>query len=243
MAQAAKDVKTKEAKLASAVGPLWTAYRVRWDFLTRLCGSVPADPDIVSKWIDARAPKVKPAEGPSIMDIKEEVWRTIAAGEAEDTPQPSYLIFQRVDGTLCLRSATIRAHMKDCARVLSAQFVDRIKGERAFSTRVINGVYPDESEYWVQITRPDGTPVTACDGTQQKPVHVRDPRTGQQLNALKVYEWIQPASIEFGLKVLGKSVHRDDLDLLLQYGGVHGYGGERGDGEGKYHYTITEVEQ
>lgn len=219
---------------------IWTTYRVRWDFLTKLCGSVPADPEIIEAWVKARAPKVRPAGAKSIDEIQEEVFATIAAGEAEDKPEYSVLTFQRnTDGVLCMRSATIRAHLKDCARVVSAQYMPKVKNERAFSTRVINGVYPDESLYWVPILRPDGSPIVKPDGEADKAIHVRGPR-GETQNAIKRYEWVEPARLDFRLKVLGDSVRREDLEKLMQYGGVHGYAGERGDGEGKYIHTLTE---
>ena len=46
----------------------------------------------------------------------------------------------------------------------------------------------------------------------------------------------------FTLKVLGRSVSETDLHHLFEYGGVHGYAGERGDGEGRYNYTIERVD-
>ena len=218
---------------------MWTIYQVRWEFVTKLCASVPADPAIVEAWIDNRTPKVKPAGGKSIAEIKEEVFDTLAQPPAEE--QFSMLVFQQQPSGLVVRASTIKAHIKDCARVLSNQYVDKIKGERAFSTRVINGVYPDERTYWVPILRPDGTQVQKADGCFDKAIHVRGPQ-GQPMNALKRFEWIDHACITFRLKVLGKSVKEEDLRILFEYGGVHGYAGERGDGEGKYLCTLTKEE-
>lgn len=220
---------------------MWTRYKVSWLFLTSLCGSVPDDPEITEAWLNARTPKVKPAGAKSIDQIQTEVFDTIAAGNA-DEPAPPKLVFQRHNGGLVMRAATIRAHIKDCARVLSAQFISKIKGERAFSTRVINAVYLDPIVYWVPILRPDDNPVTQADGSRDKPVHVRGPR-GEPLNALKTFEFINPPSkMEFVLQVLGKSVSQNDLEYILTYGGTHGYAGERGDGEGRYSFTIESVE-
>jgi hypothetical protein len=217
---------------------LWTHYRVRLDFLTRVCASVPADPELVAQWIKARSPDVKPPGALSIEEINEEVLASIERGEGEIDESFSLLVFQRHDGQIVQRAATIRAHIKDCARVLSAQFLGRIKGERAFSTRVINGVYHDEHQYWLPLLRPDGAPITSADGERDKPIHARGPQ-GQPINALKRYEYVEPPVImEFGLKVLGRSISRTDLDHIFSYGGVHGYGGERSDGEGRYHYTL-----
>jgi hypothetical protein len=217
-------------------GSVWTLFRVRWEFLTRLCGSVPADPEIVAKWLEARQPAVKAAGAKSITEINEEVLASLEASPAES--EFSVLQFQRQAGALVMRYGTVRAHLKDCARVLSAHYVGRIQGERAFSTRVINGVYLDEGAYWVPILRPDGSAVTKADGFMDKAVHVRGPR-GEPLNALKRIEYVDPPSMmEFTVKVLGKSVTESDLHTLMEYGGTHGYAGERSDGEGRYSFTI-----
>jgi hypothetical protein len=221
---------------------LWTRYRFRAEFLTEQCGSTPADPEVIQAWLKAREPRVKPAGALSIQEINEEVIASIERGEGEADTQFALLVFQRHDGVLVSRAATWRAHLKDCARVLSAQFVGRVQGERAFSTRVINGVYHDEQQYWIPITRPDGTPITKADGTRDKMIHTRGMR-GEPINALKRIEYIEPPSImEITFKVLGRSVSRIDLDHLFTYGGTHGYGGERSDGEGRYTYTLDELE-
>jgi len=222
---------------------LWTRYRVRWEFLTALCSSTPADPEVISAWLKARQPRVKPAGALSIEEINEEVLASIERGEGEADQVYSMLVFQRHAGHIVMRAATVKAHIKDCARVLSAQFIGRIQGERAFSTRVINGVYPDERQgYWLPVQRPDGALITAADGTRDKAIHVRGPR-GEQLNALKQFEYLNPpVFLEFTLNVLGRSVSETDLHHVFTYGGTHGYAGERSDGEGRYTYTLTRLE-
>lgn len=218
--------------------PLWIVYQVRLSFVTKLCASVPANPELVKAWIEARKPKVRPPGSRSIEEIQEEVLAALADPGEEELS--SLLVFQREGRALVVRAATFRAHLKDCARVLSAQWIGKIQGERAFSTRVINGVYPDPKQYWVPILRPDGEPVEEPDGVAEKAIHVRGPR-GEPQNALKCYQWVKPARLDFKLLVLGHSVSGTDLEHLLRYGGVHGYGGERGDGEGKYMATIEKI--
>lgn len=229
----------KPAATSSPGGDLWTRYRVRWEFLTSLCGSTPADPEVVAAWLAARQPKVKPAGALSIQEINEEVLASIERGEGEADQAYSMLVFQRHERVIVMRYATVRAHLKDCARVLSAQFVGRIQGERAFSTRVINGVYLDEHKYWLAVRRPNGDSIAVADGERDKAIHVRGPR-GEPLNALKRFEYINPPCVlEFTLKVLGRSVSETDLHHLFEYGGTHGYAGERSDGEGRYIYTLA----
>src|SRR3990167_1164411 len=232
---------------------MWTRYRVTWQFTTKLCGSVPADPEIVKAWTDARKPTVRPPGARSMDEINEEVLNSLARGEEFAEAECNMLTFQRHEGICCMRAATIRAHLKDCVRQIAEYHVGRIDKERSFSTRFINCVYPDPMVYWVPILRPNGSPVTKHDGEQDKPVHVRGPR-GMQ-SALKRFEWIEPARLDFTLLVLtaagtrpGKkgeppvpipSISEKDLGTVMTYGGVHGYAGERGDGEGKYTFTLT----
>lgn len=234
--------KEKPADLvAHPLPPLWAMYRVRWTFLTRLCSSVPADSDIIKKWLEAREPLVKPAGALSIEEINEEVLASIERGGGEADQSFSMLVFQRDRGALVMRAATVKAHIKDCARVLSAQFIGRIANERAFSTRVTNGVYLDESVYWLPILRSDGSRVSDADGAYDKPIHTRGPQGVQ--HALKRFEYVDPpAVLEFTLKVLGRSVSETDLHHVFSYGGVHGYAGERGDGEGRYTYTCERAD-
>ena len=60
-------------------------------------------------------------------------------------------------------------------------------------------------------------------------------------SALKAFEFVHNARLEFTLKVLGGKIHLDDYETLFLYGGLHGYAGERGDGEGRYTFEITEL--
>jgi hypothetical protein len=217
-----------------AVG--WTRFHVTWLGLTKLCGSVPADPEIVRAWTDARKPRVQPPGGRSLDEINEEVLAALPEPLDSDS---NILTFQRHAGGCCMRAATIKAHLKDCARRLSAR-TGRIEGEAAFSTKVINYVYPAPMPYWMPILRPDGDPVTKQDGEMDRPI------TTFRGTALKRFEWIEPWRLDFVLQVLTVSnkpaVVKEDLEKLMLYGGVHGFAGERGNGEGRYLATVTEME-
>jgi hypothetical protein len=89
-----------------------------------------------------------------------------------------------------------------------------------------------------------GEQVREVTGTYEKTIHVRTPQ-GER-SAFKTMEYISAATVRFQLIVMtqpsGKLViNETDLDTLFSYGGVHGYGGERGDGEGRYIATVTPV--
>src|SRR5262245_29656383 len=229
-------------------GAMWSIYRVRMVGLGMLCGSVPKDPEIVRKWLESRQPKVRPPGGRSIDEINEEVLATIAAGEDGTPVSGAMLGFQVWKDTLVMRASTIKAHIKDSARQISAYYVGKIAGESAFSTKVLNTVYQDERQYWLPILRPDGTPIVVADGSIEKPIHVYS-RAGR-MNAIKQFDFVDPWRVDVTLKVLsamggdGKknpAVSKTDLERCFMYGSVHGYGGERGDGAGRYTFTIEEI--
>jgi hypothetical protein len=181
---------------------------------------VPADPDLIRKWLDTRAPRVKPAGALSIDEINEEVLASIERGEGEASEEYAMLVFQRLDNALMLRTATIRAHYKDCAYQLSGQFIGRIERERTFNTRVKNGVYVDEGDHvgihgtkFLPLLRPDGSRIAAPDGAYDKAIHVRGPKG--TVNALKRIEFVEPPSmLEFRLKVLGRSISNGSASLV-----------------------------
>jgi len=219
---------------------MWTRYQVRWDFTGRLCGQTPDQESIIDAWLRSRQPRVKPPGGKSIEEITEEVASTLAEPAAEF----SNLVFQRVNGYLTMRTSTVRAHLKDCASVLSSLWIGKIQGERSLAVRVRNGIYLDEAKgAFLAILRPDGTPIAEPDGVIERPIHVTGPR-GERLNALKRFEYVEPARLDFTLLVLGNRpkqadvVSLSDLEHIMRYGGVHGYAGERSMGEGKYVATI-----
>lgn len=237
---------------------MWTIYHIRFDGLTKLCGSVPGNPDMVDEWQNARKSKAKAPHGKTLAEINEEVLSTLAR-EAEEETDYQILTFQRVNNTLVMRADTVRSHIKDCARTLATLYVGKLEGESSFATRVINGVYHDEHQYWLPILRGEtGIPLSVHDGEMDKAVH---PRHGK--SCLKRFEWVEPWRIEFRLKVLTPppapakvnkkgvvvefkrrpAVSEEDLKTIFEYGGTHGYAGERGAGEGRYMASILKIEE
>lgn len=223
---------------------IWIRYRVRWDFMTKLCASVPADPAMREAWLKARQPSVRPPMSRSLTEINEEVVATLA--EPSEEEQGGLLVFQRVAGACVMRAATIKAHLKDCARFLSSNYVGKIEGEKSFAVRFLNGVYPDPAQYWIPIlSQATGHPMLDATGQYDKAVHVMT-RMGQR-SAIKTIEYLTDARLEFTLLVMhdkkGKPVvSAEDVGIMMQYGGVHGYAGERGDGEGRYQFTIEPLD-
>jgi len=223
---------------------MWTPVKVRLDFVGRVCGSVPASKDIIEKWLGARTPSVRPPAAKTITEVAEEVINTLPdmGQENDEIRQGTMVVFQRVDGRLSVRAATLRAHLKDCCSQVQNQLVGRIKGERNFTTRVKNGLYvgggfrdPSSGTEYIHVTR-DGGPITEGDGFQERLVHSQTPQG--PINAIKQFEFVVRPTIRFAVGLLGTSVKPEDLATILRYGAVHGYGGERSQQEGQYTFEL-----
>src|SRR6266550_6854028 len=128
---------------------MWTKYEVTMDFLTKLCGSVPGDPEMVAKWVETRL-KRKKVRAPDSMSI-DEIAQEVLSSLPEEEEQAGLLVFQRQEGGLVVRLATVRAHFKDCADKISKYYVGKVEGESSFKAKVLNGVYYDPSVYWLPI--------------------------------------------------------------------------------------------
>lgn len=233
-------------------GGVFVRYKLRMQFLNRLCGGIPNKKELIQPWLDSRKPKAIPPGGKSITEIQEEVLKTIAEQEPIEFTSN---VFQQVDGCLVVRTDNVRAHMKDCARVLSSKYIGKLEGEAAFSSRIIDCVYPEKHQYWTPILKADGTPFTKATGSIEKAVHIKD-RAGSR-SALKRFEYVEGAILEVILCVIAKprqtkvkkakdveasvakpAVSEVDLYTLFDYGGTHGFGPERGAGEGRYTFEL-----
>jgi len=207
---------------------LFVDYAVTWQFTNLLCGSVPQNPDLIKPWLETRAPDVKPPEARDLTEIQEEVFETLSAPTEER--KVSVLGFQHVDSFgLVVRGATIRAHLKDCARQLSRYVVGKVKGEASFAVRVVNTVYVVDE--WVSVLK-EGQMIRESEGWIEKPLSAMTPRG--PISAFKRFAYVDQPTLVFTLRILGGAVGKKDLESLMQYGGLHGYAGERGMGYGRY---------
>ena len=205
---------------------MWKTARVELKFSGRLCGSVPLSKEIIDDWLEARMPKNKPEDGKSLEEIKQEVLQSI-----ENIEEKVTLGFQQNGAGLVIRGGTIKAHLKDCAN----QIKDVIKpGIKAFRSKIANKVYIDE--YFIHLKK-NGSPLMEVDGEFDQPVHVMTAMGPR--NALKKIRYLQCPEIEFTMKVLtDKEVGEEVIEKIFEYGSIHGYGGERGMGEGRYSFQI-----
>lgn len=219
---------------------MFERYAVTLQFENRVCGSVPLSKELVPIWLKSRMPKNKPEGEPDMEAVEQEVMDSI-----QETEERTTLGFQLHEDVLVVRGGTIKAHLKDC----SNQIKDVVpnpkpvkseakKGIKALRSKVANMVYVEE--YWVSLLRDDGEPVREEDSSYEQPVHVMTPMGPR--NALKVIRFVEKPVMRFTLRVLeNRQVTADTIRAILEYGSIHGYGGERGMGEGRYSFTMEKV--
>ncbi len=227
---------------------IWKPYKVTLNFVSRLCGSTPANKEMLQGWLDSRKPSVRPPSGKTIAAVVEEVANRLEDQGAsnDEAEKKSTVTFQSVDNKLVVPAFTVRAHIKDCTSQVQNQLTGRIKGERNFTTRVKNGLYvkgdfTDPAGTDVISMMRSGKPVAVAeiDGYQERTVHASTPQG--PISAIKKFAYVLKPTLTFVVSLLGESVKPQDLALVLQYGATHGYGGERSMGEGRYQYTIEEA--
>lgn len=241
---------------------MWTEYELTFRFVDRLCGSVPQARELIRPWLEARAPERKPeavlvadATGPvavqpkTLDDIEAEVLETIGDGEvpSEDVQERITLGFHRDDTGLFVREGTIKAHIKDCANQVKDFLVKagvaspRRKSSESIALRslVANKVFVEPDRLYLYGS--DGKPIQEPHGDVERPVHVITPAGPR--NALKRVQYVVGAEITAYLKVLNDGVITTGiLTAIFDYGSIHGYGGDRSLGEGRYTFTLREAE-
>ena len=228
--------------MAKGGDAMWKRYRVVWRFPGRLCGSVPTDRGLLEKWLTARAPERQSEGGLNLADLAAEAAGHIVQEEGQEFQSNG---FEAVDGCLCMRTMTVRAHLKDCARAISRYLHAKETGRLSFESRVKDALYYPPEDFWIRILQDvDGNEKETFEpsGWITKPITV-DVR-GQKYSAIKRFAYVELAVLRFTLMVLQgagkKSSALQDLADLMAYGGVQGYGGGRGGGEGRYFFEIEE---
>ena len=220
---------------------MWTEYRVTMRFTENLMGGVPKNPDLIADWLNARKATEPEFEKRKVQaDMVGEVLETIdelveeateTIGSAEE--MRAWTGFQQDDLGLFVRADHVKAHLKDCANVLRG-YLDL----KALRSKVADRVYPFPKR--IRLVR-DGAVLADPDGYWEHPVHVGTPQ-GKR-SALKRTDYVEGVTIVVEpLKVLAdKMITLPLLQQMLEYGGIHGFGAERGLGYGQYEAEIEQL--
>jgi hypothetical protein len=222
---------------------MWKEIAVDLTFKNRVMGGVPKSQDIIKAWIDARRMKDAKFEKQKAEGIEHKPLDVIAkeVGEATTPEQllankeeASWVGFLADDLGIYAREHQIKGHLKDCANQ-----VKKLKGNiiTALRDKVANKVYlAKEKNYFNKgenfIKEPDGS--------FEHGIRVDTPM-GKR-SALKRNDYIDDASLSFGLKVFNDGmINIEILTTIFEYGSVHGIFSERAHGYGKYSFTIREA--
>lgn len=234
------------------VSAIWDEYLLEMTFRDRLCGSVPLARKLVRTWLESRKPERKPEGARDLEELEQEVLETLPDDEvsAEEMQELVTLGFQRDEQGLFVRSGYLRAHLKDCAqqcRQLATRLFPGLRSRRGAApmlrAMVANKVYPREDRLYLLRRLDSGREVTITehDGEYDQPVHVLTP-VGPR-SALKTIRYVTRPLIRAHLLVLAdRSLSYQVLRTLLEYGSVHGFGGERSLGEGRYEFRLVLLE-
>lgn len=255
------------AKPKEKIPSVWKDYCVTLEFTSPVYGGFPAAEKVLSSFIekkikDGAAAPIRVQRGEEgIVEVKEnftqeekrdmmiqDALNTVPPTKEDETEQRT-LVFRRIphgpfQGAFGIVGGSIRAHVKDCARVLSSSVILRGEGEKSLNIRATNGLYVVED--WIPLIR-RGRPIMESDGLDEFFVHVTNPRTGAPMSSIKQCERLDPpTSATFTLSVLAKGfgspvVAEDELSAIFTYGAVHGYGQERSRGMGRYICQVEEI--
>lgn len=216
---------------------MWKLFDLKLEFKDRLMGGIPKNPDLIGDWLKAREPsesafQKRSAAGETMTPVEtlaKEVADTIEAEE-----ERAWTGFQSDDNGLFVRKDHIKAHIKDCANVLR-QMLD----VTALRAKVADRVFPEPDRIYLLVDSTDDI-VQAPTDYWEHPVHVMTPK-GKR-SALKRTDYVTGAHVELKLRVLDdKIVTAKELTQILEYGSVHGFGAERGLGNGQYDFDLTEL--
>jgi hypothetical protein len=239
---------------------IWQKYTIQWTFATEIYGSFPASREILTPYVQKKIKDgaITPTdikltetgridvrrETMSIEEIQElklkEALETLPEEEQEQTEiEKRTLVFRRIEGHFAVHGGTIRSHLKECARLLASLVLPkRVEGLRSLNVRATNGLYIAED--WIPLLR-DGQPIREPELQREFFVRATNPRTGAPLSSIKLCEGLRPnITLSFTLLNLGNTVSEQELDAIMSYGGIHGYGQERSRGYGRYLFEVAQ---
>jgi len=215
-------------------GSMFKKYKIKVDFHNQFAAGIPEDPDRLLDFLDAKKPTKEPEDAIPLEDLAEMIeGQTL---ESDDSSEEAAMTttFKQKDGVLCYESRCIKAHLKDCAFILSKNFLER----RGLKTTVANRIQVGPE--MLPLYR-NGSTLTDVDGKEIRPITVQTrqgPRT-----AVKIVKFVNAPHMEFELTVLNDGVvDLELLNTLFEYGGtMKGMGQDRNMGWGRYAFEIEEV--
>jgi len=216
--------------------PMFKKYRVKVDFQNQFAAGIPEDPNRLVDFLDAKKPTKEPEDAIPLEDLAEMIeGQTLPSEEGSDEAAMTTTFKVDEDGNLAYESRCVKAHLKDCAFILSKNYLEK----RGLKTAVANRIQVGPE--MLPLSRNGGF-LKDVDDKEIRPITVQTrqgPRT-----AVKIVKFVNAPHMEFELTVLNDGVVDGQLlETLFQYGGMmKGMGQDRNMGWGRYTFEIEELE-
>jgi hypothetical protein len=220
-------------------------YTVTIEFEDRLAGGIPMIPpgtdraDAYERW--AKGQGVEPEEA------REGLAEALAAeGDmpvGADDVEGLQTGFRRDDTGIYIEARQVKAMLRESAQRLG--IIVQKRGTRQVIQHDLHVRALDGGQKLRLLMTADGkdVPLEAADGTDQRPISVvtrQGPRT-----ALKRFEYVEEARLSFQVMILAGGVGDnligpDELQRMLEFGGMLGLGADRSQGMGTF--TVVSLE-
>lgn len=224
-------IEPKEKKVMS----MFKKYRVTVDFINQFAAGIPEDPNKLLDFLDSKKPSKEPENAIPLEDLAETIEEQLLEPLEETGEEAMTTTFKQFDGKIAYEARCVKSHLKDCAFILSRNYLEK----RGLKTAVANRIqiYPD----MLPLSR-NGKYLEEVDGKEIRPITVQTrqgPRT-----AVKIVKFVNAPHMEFYITVLNDGVVTLELlTTLFNYGSVmKGMGQDRNMGWGRYKYEIEEIE-
>jgi len=200
--------------------------------------SIPKELDSITNGLIHSAPSKKPADAAWDMEDVEQVAAAIHARRNPDTgeeeededTQFGWAGFLNDDEGIIYEGRCIRGHLKDAARGIST--LPNI-GLKQFRSKLVNRMYIHRNEGDAIYLMRDGKRILKPDGTIKRFIQVMT-RQGPR-STIKYVDYVLSPRMSFTMSILDDGViTRDHLEMLFEFGGMHGMGAERSQSWGKY---------
>lgn len=202
---------------------MWLTYRAVLEVQGQFAASLPKDPEEIRAMLVNRMPTNAPDEAIPIDELVEQVATAVATDDQPDEDTlPGASTFPSDKKGLYYEGRCVRGHLKDCALQIAGFYKTAVPNFRA---KFVNRVYVVTDKIYV------GAKEVA--GTQERFIQVmtrRGPRS-----SIKYIDWVESPTLEFTIRLLNDDVIKEEhLKAVFEYGGIHGMGGERSQGWGRY---------
>lgn len=176
----------------------------------------------------------------TLEEIRQDRQDTVDPLEEVSEQDKVWVGFSRDETGLFVRGANLRAHLKDCAGVVGPHAktgkVPDMPTVLNFRAKAVNAIYIKEDRLHIL----NGTGAVAKEATAFRDATLSVMTAQGPRTCLKRVDYIEPAVIKATILLYPGEITRDWIEVLLDYGCVHGFGQDRSLQFGRYKYELGE---